>query len=188
MKIGVVGNGNIVKRFLIDTGEVEAVRTTAICVREQSRLIGEELGFAHNLKVYTDYREFLGQKDLDVVYIGIVNTQHYAYARQALLAGRHVICEKPLTVTADEAGELASLSREKGLFLWEACKLPYGPLFPAVGRHLDRLGPIRLVQCSYCRTGKAYEEYLSGSVRPAFDPNCAGRCWRTFISLTSGRK
>lgn len=174
MNIGVVGNGGIVKRFLNDAKEVGSVETLSICVREQSRHKGEELALAHNLEVYTDYREFLNQEDLDAVYVGLINTQHHPYARQALLAGKHVICEKPLTVTADQARELAGLAREKGLFLWEACKLPYGPVVLAVKEHMDRLGPIRLVQCSYCRTGKAYEEFLSGVVRPVFDPECAG--------------
>lgn len=174
MRIGVVGNGNIVKRFLKDAAEVEAVETIAVCVREQSRHKGEELAQACAMEVYTDYGKFLERKDMEAVYVGLINTRHYDYARQALLAGKHVICEKPLTVTWDEARELADLARERRLFLWEAFKLPYGPVVPAVKRHMDRLGPIRLVQCSYCRTGEAYQEYLAGSVRPVLDPACAG--------------
>ncbi len=174
MRIGVVGNGNIVKRFLKDAGNVEDVKIMAICVREQSRNKGEELALAYGMDVYTDYGEFLERGDMDVVYVGLINTQHYPYARQALLAGKHVICEKPLTVTWEEARELADLARKQGLFLWEAFKLPYGPVVPAVKKHMDRLGAVRLVQCSYCRTGKVYEEYLAGVVRPVLDPECGG--------------
>ena len=174
MRIGVVGNGNIVKRFLKDAAEADGVKTGAICVREQSRHKGEELALAYGMEVYTDYGKFLEQEDMDAVYVGLINTRHYPYARQALLAGKHVICEKPLTVTWAEAKELAGLARERGLFLWEAFKLPYSPVVPAVKKHLDRLGPVHLAQCSYCRTGKAYEEYLAGFVRPVFDPECAG--------------
>ena len=124
MRIGVVGNGNIVKRFLKDAAEADGVKTGAICVREQSRHKGEELALAYGMEVYTDYGKFLEQEDMDAVYVGLINTRHYPYARQALLAGKHVICEKPLTVTWAEAKELAGLARERGLFLWEAFKLP----------------------------------------------------------------
>lgn len=174
MRIGVVGNGNIVKRFLKDGAEVEHLETMAVCVREQSRKKGEELALAYGMKLYTDYGEFLNCEDMDTVYVGLINSQHYPYARQALRAGKHVICEKPLTVTWEEARELADLARAQGLFLWEAFKLPYGPLVPAVKKHMGRLGPVHLVQCSYCRTGKAYEEYLRGIIRPVLDPECSG--------------
>ena len=176
MRVGVAGNGNIVKRFLKDAGELPNVQLTSICVRERSRERGQELASAYGMEVYTDYREFLSSPDIDTVYIGLINTQHFPYAREALLAGKHVICEKPLTVTAAEARELAELAREKQLFLWEAFKLPYAPIVPAVKNHLDRLGPVRMVQCSYCRTGKAYQDYQNGSVRPVLDPACAGGC------------
>ena len=148
MRTGVAGNGTIVRRFLKDAAQVEDVRTTAICVRERSREKGEELAREYGMKVYTDYEAFLREGDMDTVYVGLINTQHYSYAKQALLAGK--------------------------LFLWEAFKLPYGSILPAVKEHVKELGPVRVVQCSYCRTGKAYEEYLAGSVRPVLDPACAG--------------
>ncbi len=148
MRTGVAGNGTIVRRFLKDAAQVEDVRTTAICVRERSREKGEELAREYGMKVYTDYEAFLREGDMDTVYVGLINTQHYSYAKQALLAGKHVICEKPLTETAAQARELADLAREKNLFLWEAFKLPYGSILPAVKEHVKELGPVRVVQCN----------------------------------------
>lgn len=97
MRIGIAGNGSIVRRFLKDASGAETVKTTSICVRERSRDKGEELAREYGMKVYTDYEEFLREGDMDTVYVGLINTQHYPYAKQALLAGKHVICEKPLT-------------------------------------------------------------------------------------------
>ena len=189
MKLGVVGNGMIVSWLFRDIRELPQITVEALCVRERSLEKGKALAVEHGVKaLYTDYDRFLGEGDFDTVYLGIVNSEHFSYARKALEAGKHVICEKPFTVRAEELRILAAEARERGLFLWEAFKVPYSPVFQAMKAHLGEVGKIRMVQCSYCRTGKAYEEYLSGSVRPAFDPNCAGRCWRTFISLTSGRK
>ena len=113
MRVGVVGNGNIVRRFLKDAAGLEKVSLKAICVREKSLEKGKNLADIYGMEVYTDYGEFLRDPEVDTVYIGLINTQHYPYARRALLAGKHVICEKPLTVTAAQAEELAGLARER---------------------------------------------------------------------------
>lgn len=96
MRIGIAGNGMIVRRMLQDIKEIPEIETTAICVREKSlekgRILAEEFGIP---AVDTDYRTFLEREDMDTVYIGIVNQMHYEYAKKALEAGKHVICEKP---------------------------------------------------------------------------------------------
>ena len=177
MKIGVVGNGMIVKRFLEDLKQVEGASAEAICVRSQSREKGEQLAAAYEIgKVYTDYPECLRDGSLDAVYIGIINSEHYEYVKLALEAGKHVICEKPFTVEAWEARELAKLAREKGLFLWEAFKIAYSPVFQSVKEHLTEIGAVKLVQCNYSRVSSRYADYLEGRVLPAFDPELSGGC------------
>lgn len=177
MKLGVVGNGMIVNWLFRDIKALPEITAEAICVREQSRQKGQELADANGVPaVYTDYQEFLGSTGFDTVYIGIANSEHFSYAKQALEAGKHVICEKPFTVTAEEAHILADLARERGLFLWEAFKIPYGPIFKAVKKHLPQVGDVKLVHCNFCRVSSRYGRYLAGDVTPAFDPACAGGC------------
>ncbi|MCD8084607.1 MAG: Gfo/Idh/MocA family oxidoreductase [Clostridiales bacterium] len=175
MKLGVVGNGLIVGWLFRDIKEIPEIRATALCVREKSREKGRELAEANGVsELYTDYEEFLAKGDFDTVYIGIANTMHYSYAKQALLAGKHVICEKPFTMTAAEARDLAELARERKLFLWEAFKIPYGPLYSAVKEHLPEIGEVRMVQCNYSQFSSRYERYQAGIITPAFDPECGG--------------
>lgn len=177
MNLGVVGNGMIVKRLLTDVKKLPEITVTAICVREQSRDKGEALAREYGIaRVYTEYAAFLADGELDTVYLGIANHMHYPYARQAMEAGRHVICEKPFTVTAGETKALADMARQRGLFLWEAFKIPYSPLFPAVKAHLGDVGEIKLVQCNYSRISSRYGKYQAGEILPAFDPDCAGGC------------
>lgn len=167
----------IVDWLFRDIKELPQVRAEALCVRERSRAKGQELAKAHGVsELYTNYTDFLDKGSFDTVYIGIVNSEHFSYARQALEAGKHVICEKPFTVTAEEAHLLAKLARERGLFLWEAFKIPYGPIFQAVKRHLSRVGEVKLVQCNFCRVSSRYARYQAGEILPAFDPACAGGC------------
>lgn len=59
--------------------------------------------------------EILSDPSIDIVDICTPNPSHYAFAKAAILAGKHVLCEKPLTVTAREAWELADLAEERGL-------------------------------------------------------------------------
>ena len=177
MKIGVVGNGMIVERFLKDAAELETIQIPSICVRENSRQKGAALAATYGIpQVETSYPAFLLQEGIDAVYLGISNHVHYPYAKAALEAGKHVICEKPFTVYADEAKKLALLARKKGLFLWEAFKIPYSPIFNAVKEHLPKIGRIKLVQCNYSRVSSRYVQYKSGQVLPAFDPKTAGGC------------
>lgn len=177
MNIGVAGNGMIAERFLEDIKKVEGASATAICVREQSLEKGKALAGRFGIDgVMTDYAAFLESDSFDTVYLGIINSEHYRYARQALEAGKHVICEKPFTVKAWEAKELAGIARGKKLFLWEAFKIPYSPVFCSVEEQLKELGEIKLVQCNYSRVSSRYKDYKEGKVLPAFDPELAGGC------------
>ncbi len=56
--------------------------------------------------------------DVELVVIGTPNPSHYPMSKQALLAGKHVVCDKPMTVTVAEAEELEQLAKEKGVFLF----------------------------------------------------------------------
>lgn len=177
MKIGVVGNGMIVERFLSDIPEVDGANVCSLCVREKSLDKGKALAETYHIpNVKTNYEEFLADPEMNAVYIGISNHMHYSYVKQALLAGKHVICEKPFTVHSWETEELAALALEKRLFLWEAFKIPYSPIYQAVRDRLPELGRIRMVQCNYSRVSSRYKQYQQGIVLPAFDPEMAGGC------------
>lgn len=56
---------------------------------------------------------------MDVVYIGTPHTYHHANTKAALLAGKHVLCEKPFTLSMEELDELLAIAKEKNLFLME---------------------------------------------------------------------
>lgn len=175
MKIGIVGNGMIVGMFLHDAATVEHAQVIALCVRPKSMEKGKKIAEEYKIpNFYTDYDVFLSNPEIDAVYIGISNLVHYEYAKKALEAGKHVICEKPFTVTGKEAEELSSLAMEKGLFLWEAFIIPYLPPYGTVKDSLPEVGKVKLIQCNYSKISSRYHQYLSGQILPAFDPSLAG--------------
>ncbi len=67
------------------------------------------------LNVTRDFESVLNNPEIDIVDICTPNTCHYAQAKAALLSGKHVFCEKPLAVTAEQANELAKIANKSGL-------------------------------------------------------------------------
>lgn len=68
-------------------------------------------------EVVSDVEELLQDGEVDVVIIATPNATHYEYARRAIEAGKHVVVEKPFTVTSEEADQLIALAEEKGVLL-----------------------------------------------------------------------
>ena len=120
MKLGIVGNGFIVKTFLEMARGIENLEIVSICVREKSLELGKELADKYGIqRVFTSYEEFL-EDEIDTVYIGIINNLHYEYAKTAIEKGKHIWCEKPFTRTAEEARELFDLAEKNNVYLLEA--------------------------------------------------------------------
>lgn len=175
MKIGIAGNGGIVKECLKALAQVEGVQCTAICGRAKSLEKTKSLAAEFNIEgIYTAYEEMLLDENVEFIYIGIVNSMHYEYAKQALLAGKHIICEKPLTSTAKETQELIALAKDRNLFFFEAITLIYSPNYLFMKKNLARVGQIRIVQANYFQYSSRYDKYLAGEVLPAFDPQLSG--------------
>jgi predicted dehydrogenase len=69
------------------------------------------------VKVYRTLEEMLADEDIELVIVNTPNNTHYDYTKKALLAGKHVVCEKPFTVSVWEAEELIRLAKDSGLLL-----------------------------------------------------------------------
>lgn len=175
MKLGIIGTGKIVHEALFALEPVQNIEKEAIFARPHSQAKAEELAKKYNIaQIYTDYEELLAKADVECVYIGLVNSAHYSYAKTALLAGKHVILEKPFTSTVAEAKELAEIAREKGLYLLEAIVPMHNEVVDRMKMLLPNLGPIKMVQCNYSQYSSRYNNYLKGKVEPAFDPELSG--------------
>lgn len=144
---GIVGTGGIAHRTVGDLQLTENAVLAGVCSREQGRADAfaaqYDVGFASG-----DLGAFLASDEIDAVYIGIPHGVHFETAARALRAGKHVICEKPLTMTADEAAELQRLSRENEVFLLEGMWMKFTPAFAALREVIDagRIGAPRLLQ------------------------------------------
>ncbi|MEA5086485.1 MAG: Gfo/Idh/MocA family oxidoreductase [Methanocorpusculum sp.] len=126
IRFGIVGSGRIANRFIPESKYVSGISVEGVFgIHEDSAKAFFE---KHQLAFYTiNYSEFL--EKIDAVYIASPHESHYQYAKQALLSGKHVLCEKPLVLSKDEASELFALAQLKRLVLMEAIKTAYCPGF-----------------------------------------------------------
>jgi glycerol-3-phosphate cytidylyltransferase len=126
IRFGIVGSGRIANRFIPESKYVSGLSVEGVFgINEDSAKAFFE---KHQLAFYTtNYSEFL--EKIDAVYIASPHDSHYQYAKQALLSGKNVLCEKPLVLSKDEASELFALAQLKRLVLMEALKTAYCPGF-----------------------------------------------------------
>jgi predicted dehydrogenase len=98
--------------------------------RAQQRLPGVELT--------SDYREWLDRSDVDAVIVATPAVTHYPVVRDCLQAGKHVLCEKPLTRTSPEALELAAVAERCGRTLMVGHTFLFNPAVQMLKEYLDR--------------------------------------------------
>ncbi|TDT71968.1 putative dehydrogenase [Hypnocyclicus thermotrophus] len=175
MNIGIVGSGKIVNTCLEAISNIKNIMCTAICVREKSYYKDFELSKKFNIKnIYTNYDEMLNDSNINFIYIGIINNLHYEYTKKALENNKNVICEKPFTNNDDELKNLTILAKSKKLFLFEAITTLYSPNFIYLKKNIDKIGPIKIIQCNYSQYSSRYDSYLNKIVLPAFNPELNG--------------
>ncbi|MCD7821652.1 MAG: Gfo/Idh/MocA family oxidoreductase, partial [Clostridiales bacterium] len=128
LKIGTVGTGAITEQMLRAMAQVEGVECAAICSRSQER--ATQFAQIHQIPLaYDSLAEMVKSSDINTVYLASPNSLHAAQALQAIAAGKHVICEKPLATTAAQAKEVFQAARARGVVLLEAVSTQYMPHF-----------------------------------------------------------
>lgn len=144
---GIIGTGGIAHRTVGDLQLTENAVLAGVCSRDHGRADAFAQQYGIGL-ASGDLDAFLASEEIDAVYIGIPHGVHFDTAACALRAGKHVICEKPLTMTADEAEELRGLSQEHGVFLLEGMWMKFTPAFATLRELLasGRIGEPRLLQ------------------------------------------
>lgn len=114
LKVGIIGTG------FIGPVHIEAIRrqgnAEVIALSELNIELAKEKADIFGIPLsYGNYKELLNNKEIDVVHICVPNHLHYHIAKEAIEAGKHVVCEKPLAMNASEGKELVELAEKSGL-------------------------------------------------------------------------
>lgn len=109
---GMIGTGSRGQYLLTHLSKIDAGRCLAVCDIYEPNLKKGAAVIGSNPKTYFDYRELLARQDIDAVLIATPLYVHFPVTRDALLAGKHVFCEKSLVFKAEEVHALRKLARE----------------------------------------------------------------------------
>lgn len=113
LQIGIIGAGSIARyRHLPETTMNPDAEVGAICDVVEER--AQEIAREYQCKAYTDYRKMIQDPDLDVVIVAATNTTHAEMTIAALKAGKHVLCEKPMATTLEDAQKMIDAAEHAG--------------------------------------------------------------------------
>ncbi|WP_424185754.1 Gfo/Idh/MocA family protein [Actinokineospora sp. G85] len=118
VRVGVLGCADIAARRIVPAlRKLPGARVTAVASRTAAK--AEALAATCGAEPVVGYDELLDRDDVDAVYVPLPSGLHARWVRRALLAGKHVLAEKPLTTSAPDTAELVALAAERGLALVE---------------------------------------------------------------------
>lgn len=175
MKLLIAGSGFIVQDFLPITKDLKKTKLTAIAATSHSLERMKQMQQDYPIEnVYTDYEQALKKTDADTVYVAVPNSLHYRFVKEALQAGKNVICEKPFTVKYSEFQELKDLATAKKLILVEAITTQYLTNYAELKEKLPEVGPVRIVSMNFSQYSHRYDAFKAGKITPVFDPKEGG--------------
>lgn len=140
LRWGICGSGLICNDFTnalrLDTTETHAIMAVGASSQDKAEkfLQSHELTSA---KAFGSYTELYNDPEIDVVYVGLVNHMHKAAVVEALNAGKHVLCEKPLGLNVSETQEMISVAKKHGKFLMEGFWSRCFPAYHQLRKELD---------------------------------------------------
>ncbi|XAL98405.1 Gfo/Idh/MocA family oxidoreductase [Phycisphaeraceae bacterium D3-23] len=157
LRIGILGLGNIAHQFAGDVtapgsgGGSTRCTITAAASRsgEKSQQFCKQYGIEH---ACGDYQSLIAHPGVDSVYIALPNNLHLEWATKAMEQGKHVLCEKPIAMDADEAEQMFDVSRRTGCKLVEAFMYRCHPQTIAMVETVrsGAIGELKLIRSSFC--------------------------------------
>lgn len=148
LRWGVLGCGNIARAAIApairwsNNGTLAAIGSRS---RETAARLAGVLGVA---RAHGSYEALLADHEVDAVYIGLPNGLHTEWCLRAAEAGKHVLCEKSLALSRDDARRVTEVFRSKGLCLVEAFMYRHHPQWSVVRDALGSIGDVKYLRTS----------------------------------------
>lgn len=146
-----MGASRIAHDFMVALKTLPEIEHTVVAVSSRSLERATEFAVRHKIaKAYGSYKELAEDEDVEVVYVGTIHPEHAPLCKLALSHGKHVLCEKPITLNLKNTKELFDLAKVKGLFIMEVSHRRIGVTQPWMGNFFFSLRqPSKIVKKLY---------------------------------------
>lgn len=174
MKYGTIGTSWITEAYIRGAQLTDKWELAAVYSRneEKGRAFAAKFG---SPPVYTDLVK-MAESDIDAVYIASPNALHEEHSRLFLEHGKHVLCEKPIAVTAEGLRQLQELARDRDLVYMEAIMLLHIPAREVLRQALPKIGRITSARLDFSQLSSQYVRLMAGGIPNSFNPRMAGGC------------
>ena len=148
---GVIAPGRIAHRFAQGLAVIDDANLYAVASSDLSRAKAFADTYGGASKLYGNYDELIADPEVDAIYIANPHRYHYDCVERCLKAGKPVLCEKPLTVTANESERLIAIAETEGVFLMEALWSRFLPVWQQVKQWLDEgmIGDVKVISSTF---------------------------------------
>lgn len=173
LQLGTIGTGWIVDRFIKATQLTGYYELNTVYSRTEKK--GEQFSSKHGHSfVETNLKAFVENPTLDIIYIASPNSLHYEQALLALRAKKHVLVEKPATISVEQWNNLLKVAAKNDVFVLEAAKHMYLPNLKILTAGIEKMGSIRGATFPYREYSTIYEDVLAGEEPNVFSPKFGG--------------
>lgn len=121
-------------------------------------------------RIYTSLDELCLDSELDMVYIASPNIYHEEQSIKLLNAKKHVLCEKPATISYESLSKILEAANKNNKVFMEAMVPLHMPAFIEIKKLLPSLGKIRHIDFSFCQYSSRYDKFKNGIMTNTFDP------------------
>ncbi|KAJ8735775.1 hypothetical protein PYW07_007395 [Mythimna separata] len=141
LKWGVAGVGMIAHDFLTALGTLPSDQHKVVAVAGKDLDRVHRLATLHKINTaYEGYEPLARDDSIDIVFVSVLNLQHYEITKLMLENGKHVLCEKPMGMTYKQTKSLVDLAREQKVFLLEGMWSRFFPAYDALDQHISSGG------------------------------------------------
>lgn len=169
VRLGIVGT-NFISDLLCDAAKRAEIPLAAVFSRK--RETGEDFAKKHGIPaVFDDFDDFCKSELFNAAYVASPNFCHFSQSAALLAAGKHVLCEKPITSNVSEFRALRDTALAHGKVLLEAMRPAYDPSFELIRSLLPRCGKLRRAMFEYSQYSSRYDRFKAGIMTNAFDPS-----------------
>lgn len=168
VKYSVIGTSWITRSFIEGASLHEELILDGVYSRspEKGKAFAEETGAR---RVFTDFDALL-HSETDLVYVASPNVCHFEQCKALLLNNKHVICEKPITITLAEYKELCEIADSRGLVYFEAIMYMHSPARAVLKKAVSEIGRIQSANIDFSQLSSKYPALIRGENPNIFNP------------------